>query len=76
MGCKIAKFCEILSHSVRYGMYAKTPKYILEFMFTKVPSKMVQKWAKINVILFHLKITPFWTPKFINPYKDLEIKRS
>ena len=48
--------------------------FLLEFMFATVLSKIVQKWAKISVILFHKK-TPFWTHKFINPYKDLEIKR-
>ena len=50
----------------------KTPKYFLEFMFATVPSKMVQRWAKISVLLVHKK-RPFLTPKFINPYKDLEI---
>ena len=55
----------------------KTPKYmyILEVMFATVPSKMAQKWAKISVLLVHKK-KAFLTHKFINPYKDLEIKRS
>ena len=43
-------FSEVLGDHLQQP---KTPKYFLEFMFAIAPSKMVRKWAKINVILFH-----------------------
>ena len=35
------------------GALTPSAEFLLEFMFATVPSKMVQKWTKISVTLFH-----------------------